>query len=326
MKFAASTLFAACLLCAMPGAQAEGYAAALKAKRFQEAERLANAALAVNPRDPLALHAKVDALLGMGPASRLDEATRLAEQCIAANPKQSLCHEALGNVLGTKAINAGIFSAMGYAGKICDAFSTAIALDPSNMAARFALLQYFLNAPAIVGGGTGKAQELAAATGKLHADAGKLMLVQIDAKAEQATKAEAALRKLAAPDSDVLAEHQRDAWWSVGQLYVQGKQFADAERAFSALQTRFPQSELGPYGMARNLQEQGKHKESLVFFNQALKLDERAFIHYRMAQALQAGNDKAKAIAAYEAALRGKPALNDKQRSDAQAQLKQLKS
>jgi tetratricopeptide (TPR) repeat protein len=78
--------------------------------------------------------------------------------------------------------------------------------------------------------------------------------------------------------------------------------------------------------MARNLQEQGKHKESLVFFDQALKLDPRAFIYYRMAQALQAGNAKAKAIAAYEAALSSKPALNDKQRSDAQAQLKQLKS
>lgn len=44
-----------------------------------------------------------------------------------------------------------------------------------------------------------------------------------------------------------------------------------------------------------------------------------------MAQCWQALSDKSKAVAAYEKALDFKPALNKKQRSDAQDQLRGLK-
>ncbi|RYZ86832.1 MAG: hypothetical protein EOP06_13765, partial [Proteobacteria bacterium] len=36
-----------------------------------------------------------------------------------------------------------------------------------------------------------------------------------------------------------------DAWWSLGQFHVQHKNYGDAERVFRALQSRFPESELG---------------------------------------------------------------------------------
>ena len=51
-----------------------------------------------------------------------------------------------------------------------------------------------------------------------------------------------------------------------------------------------------------------------------------AHVHYRMAQSWQALSEKAKAIAAYERALKFKPELSSKQRSDAQDQLKSLSS
>lgn len=326
MNRSITPLVAAGLLLAATAAHADDYAAGLKAKRFQDVERQANAALTVNARDPYALRAKVDALLGMGSDSRLEEATKLAEQCVAANPQQSICHEALGNALGTKALNAGIFSAMGYAADIRDAFRRAIELDPKNLSARFSLEQYYLSAPAIVGGGTGKAKALAAETDKIDPVAANLMLALIDIKNEDVAKGEAALLPMARPASDALADQLRDAWWSLGQFHVQHKNYGDAERVFRALQSRFPESELGPYGLARTLQEQGDNRAALPWFEKAISLEPRSFIYYRMGQALQALSANTKAVAAYGQALALHPALSAKLREDAQAQLKKLKN
>ena len=144
-SFPRLALAALCLLAAP--AMATPYTAALKARNYLDAERLANAALAGAPRDPQALAAKVDVIVATAAEARVDEAVALGEACVAANPRESACHDALGTALGSKAVGAGIFSAMGYAGKIRDAFRKAVELDPNNVGARFSLLQYYLVAP-----------------------------------------------------------------------------------------------------------------------------------------------------------------------------------
>ena len=130
-RLTATSLTLSCLLLAMPWARGGEYDAALSARHYGQVEREASAALAVNPHDPEALYAKVEALLVMAPDSRLDEAGRLAAQCVAEHPKQSRCHEAYGDVMGTKAMNASVFSAISYATKIRDAYRTAIEHDPT---------------------------------------------------------------------------------------------------------------------------------------------------------------------------------------------------
>ncbi|MDQ2820208.1 MAG: tetratricopeptide repeat protein [Pseudomonadota bacterium] len=326
MTMRTQCLMAASLLFLTQAAFADDYAAAFKAKRYQDVERMANAALAIDPRDPRALRAKADALLSTAPDTRLDEALKLAEQCVAAHPKESICHEALGNVLGTKALNAGIFSAMGYAGKIRDAFRTAVDLDPANVSAKFSLAQYYLAAPGIVGGGVDKAQALAAETGKTNPAAASVLLAMIDVQNDDLGKAEGRALSFAPSKVDDLANQQRDVWWSIGQSYVQTKKFTDADRVFRTMQTRYPDSELGAYGLARTLQEQGQHSNALPLFEQATTLAPRAVIYYRMAQSLQATHADATASAAYTRALALRPALGKKMREDAVKQVKLLKN
>lgn len=326
MTMRTGCLMAASLLFFTQAAFADDYAAAFKARRYQDVERMANAALAIDPRDPRALRAKADALLSTAPDTRLDEALKLAEQCVASHPKESICHESLGNVLGTKALNAGIFSAMSYAGKIRDAFRTAVDLDPNNLSARFSLQQYYLAAPGIVGGGVDKAQALATDTGKTNPAAAKVMLAMIDVQNDDPGKAEALALTFASTRVDDLADQQRSAWWSIGQSYVQAKKFGDAERVFKTMQMRYPDSELGAYGLGRNLQEQGQHREALPLFEQAIAIAPRAVLYYRQAQSLQATHADANASAAYTRALALRPALGKKMQEDAVKQLKLLKN
>lgn len=313
------------LLCAAQAACAHEYAPLIRAKKYAEVERATSSRLNTEPHNADALVARVDLILSQAQDSRYDDAVTLAEQCISAHPQQSECHEALGNALGAKAMSSGIVSAIGYASRIRDAFKKAVALDPNNLDARFSLLQYYLQAPGIVGGGKDHAQELVAQTAKLHGDAARLMQARLDLADGAYAKAEAAALSLPALGSQSLLDSQKELLISLGSKYVQEKKYADSQRAFEALASRFADSEWGPYGLARTLQEQGKAREALALFEKALTIEPGAHIHYRMAQCWQALSDKSKAVAAYEKALDFKPALNKKQRSDAQDQLRSLK-
>ncbi len=325
VRAVASALALMALACTSVAAHAHTYSSAIKAKKYAEVEQATSAKLATDPHNADALIARVDLIVVQGQEVRLDEAVKLAEQCIAAHPQKSECHEALGNALGTKAMMGGIMSAIGYATDIRDAFKKAVELDPKNLDARFSLLTYYQQAPGIVGGGSGKAKDLAADTSKINAEAGKLMQAAIALADDEFAKAEALALSANPKGADVLLATQRNTLFAIGTQFARSKQYVEAQRVFADTEKRYPDSNGGAYGLARVLQEQGKHQEALPLFERALAVEAAAHIHYRLGQSLQAVNDKGRAIAAYEKALGFKPALGKKLRSDVQDQLKTLK-
>jgi tetratricopeptide (TPR) repeat protein len=314
---------AALLACAC--AQAAPYEALLRDRNFQEVERQANAALAAAPRDPQAMAAKIDAILALGLEQRIEEAVALGEACVAAHPRDAGCQEGLGNALGAKAVNAGIFSAMGYAGKIRDAFRKAVELDPARLSARFSLLQYYLVAPGIVGGGADKARSLAQDTAKTSLEAAQLMQARLAIDDKDLAKAERLARAVEAPADSKLGDERRDTLNNIGFRYTTDKRHADGERVFRELQAAYPRHEAGVYGLGRVRQEQGRQAEAVPFFEQAAALYPGAAVYYRLGQSLQATGARPKAAAAFEKALAARPALSKKQREDAQDQLKSMK-
>jgi tetratricopeptide (TPR) repeat protein len=321
LTIAASAL--AVLLCAPAGANE--YSALLKTRKYAEVERVANTKLAQDPANAEALVAKNEAIVEGGGQARVEEAVKLGEQCVTAHPQVSSCHLALGNALGSKAMSAGIMSAMGYAGTIRDAFKKAVELDPQNMDARFSLLQYYMQAPAIVGGGSGKAQALAAQTATVNGEAGKLMMARLDAADDKLAKAEAAVLAMATSGNEAVADSQRDLMVNLGSKYLGDKRYADSERMYREAQKRFPDSESAVYGIARVQQEQGKHREAIAGMEQSIAMNPRASAWYRIGQSHQALGDKAKAAAAYEKALSFKAGMSPKMKSDAEDQLKALR-
>ncbi|MFZ6751244.1 tetratricopeptide repeat protein [Undibacterium sp. Ren11W] len=307
-------------------ASAHEYSAQLRAKKYAEVEQAVGAKLAVDAHNLDALVAKTQLIIIEGKESRLDEAAKIAEICISAHPQSSDCHQALGNVLGTKAITAGIMSAMSYAGKVRDSFLKAIELDPQNYKARASLLQFYLQAPSFVGGGKGKAQTLIAETSKLNPTAGLLMQANFDLSDEKNSQAEALALKANTTGSDVFQDMQRDVLVSIGHSYIQDKKFADSERVFRDLTLRYPNQAVGSYGMGKSLQEQGKHKEAIAYLEKSIGIEASAYAYYRVGQCWQASSDKSKAILAYEKALTIKPELRKKVKTDVEEQLKNLKT
>ncbi len=301
------------------------YDALLRADKVAEAERLADAALAKSATDPVALAGKVSAMLaGPNAVKRVDEAVKLAERCVEANPKVALCHNSLGGALGTKAIAAGIMSAMGYATKIRDAFKTAVELDPKYTDARFNLMQYYLQAPGIVGGGKGKARDLAEETAKVLPAAGALMRAGLLLEDDKTAEAEALALRTAVGDDPDLQDQQRDLLFGAASQYASNKRWADAARLYGEVIKRFPDSEWGHYGLARTFHEQGKCNEAVPVYERSLAVKARAQAHFRLGQCFNTLGDKAKANAQVTRALAIQPGLSKKQREEAEALLKTL--
>jgi tetratricopeptide (TPR) repeat protein len=227
------------------GAGADEYSSLLRARKFAEVEMLANARLALDPDDANALAAKADAIVATGPAARFDEAVALAERCIAAHPQRSGCFLALGNALGAKATHAGPVSAMGHAARIRDAVTKAVELDPRNTDARFALLDYYMQAPAIIGGGKGKARALAAQTNAINPAAARLMQAQLALADKDLPQAEATLMAVHPGNDQMVADRQRDLLIELGNRYASDNHPADSTRVLRVVQERFPESGSG---------------------------------------------------------------------------------
>ncbi|WP_426110064.1 tetratricopeptide repeat protein [Massilia sp. PWRC2] len=305
-------------------ARASDYSALMKARKFTDAEQLASSRLAQDPANAEALVAKVNAIIEGGKGGRFDEAARLAEQCVAAHPQLATCHLALGNALGAKAIANGIMSALAYAGTIRDAFKKALELDPHNVEARMALMSYYLQAPAIVGGGSGKARALTAQTAALDPAAAKVMQARLDVDDERFAAAEGAMLAMPVSSVDALADGQRDVLLAVGGAYMKTKRSADAERVLREAARRFPDSDAPLYSLARVQQEQGKHRDAIALFEQVLARTPGGGAWYRLGQSQQALGEKSKAVSAYERALAA-GTLPKAARADTEAQLLALR-
>lgn len=88
-----------------------------------------------------------------------DTALRMAEKSVAIEPRNSLYQQWLGRTAGRKAENSNPFTAFGLARRVKTAFEKAVALDPNNTAARTDLAEYYLEAPAFLGGDKAKARQ-----------------------------------------------------------------------------------------------------------------------------------------------------------------------
>jgi len=90
-----------------------------------------------------------------------DRAESSCRKAVSLDPDNSRFHLWLGRVYGEKADRASFLAAAILAGKVRGEFERAVQLDPNNLDARLDLAEFYLEAPAIMGGGEHKAREQA---------------------------------------------------------------------------------------------------------------------------------------------------------------------
>jgi len=91
----------------------------------------------------------------------LDGALPLAEKAVSLDGSNAAYHYQLGAVCGEKADAASFFQKAGWAKRFKAEADKAAALDPNNVDTRFALMEFYLQAPRLMGGDKSKARDMA---------------------------------------------------------------------------------------------------------------------------------------------------------------------
>jgi tetratricopeptide (TPR) repeat protein len=145
----------------------------------------------------------------------------------AADPNDSDTQMWLGRAYGMKASKANALTAFSLARKVHNAFERAVQLNPANVHAMSDLGEYYVAAPAIVGGGLDKAQRLAQQLQPYSAARYHRLLAEIANKRKDTAAAEAEYRAAAA------AGKTAEAFIDLGQFYQEKGQ---QDKALSAVQ------------------------------------------------------------------------------------------
>lgn len=231
-----------------------------------------------------------------------------AKQAVELAPNNAQAQFWLGNAYGSYIGEVGMLSKMSMAPKLRDAYEATIKLDPNNLDAREYLIQFYLQAPSVVGGGKDKALLQVKEIAKRDPARGHLAQAQIYLSeknniaalksyeiAYAAKPADATIRLalgVAYQQSDRWNDafkHFRAwtaqddkagvAWYQIGRTSVLSGQLLDEgllalKKYLSMPHTaNEPQNKNAYYRMGQLYVKSGKKPEAKLAFQSALKLD-----------------------------------------------------
>ncbi len=129
-------------------------------------------------------------------AEDYERALKLFEEAVGIEPNESRYHHWVGKAAGRRAERVNPFRAAGLARKVRTSFERAVELAPTSIAALTDLFEYYLEAPAILGGGEDKARAAAERLAKLNPAAGHRAQADLAAKRKDYAAAEQEFRRV----------------------------------------------------------------------------------------------------------------------------------
>lgn len=144
------------------------------------------------------------------------------EAAVAHDPANSDFALWLGRAYGLKAVHGGALAGFTMARRARSMFERAVQLDPDNAQAISDLGEFYVDAPAIVGGGPDKAELLAARLQPRSPMRSHRLLAQIAEKRSENTTAESEFR------AAVAAERTPESLVNLGLFYLRRKRYDEA--------------------------------------------------------------------------------------------------
>ncbi|MGA2644652.1 MAG: tetratricopeptide repeat protein [Candidatus Sulfotelmatobacter sp.] len=155
------------------------------------------------------------------------------EKAVSLAPDTGLYHLWLGRIYGENADRTNFLKAAGLAKKVHTEFERAVALDPTSWEARTDLAEFYLEAPAIVGGGEDKARSQADALFALNPGMAHWVRARLAQKNKDMVTAEQEYR--AAIDA---SHGGARAWVNLAGFYRHTNRLEDMERALLTMESR----------------------------------------------------------------------------------------
>ncbi|MDZ7291058.1 MAG: tetratricopeptide repeat protein [candidate division KSB1 bacterium] len=237
-----------------------------QARKFDEAKNFFSDFIKTHPQDARAAYY-------LGRVSLVDNdfdaAIEWFERALEIEKDSALCHLWLGRAYGRKAMSANIIKKASLAKKVLAEFEQAVRLAPDNLEARFALLQYYIMAPGIMGGSKGKAREQAQEIKTYNLLQGHIAFGMIYESEKQYDQAQAEYQNAIAAFPDSI-----QAYDALALLFQRREQYDEAIALTNDVIARFPDKRKDSYLRLGQLHVQMKqYDKALASFDQALALD-----------------------------------------------------
>lgn len=235
-----------------------------------------------------------------------DAAIQNAEQAVNLRSDDSQYHLWLGRAYGQKAAEIGNpLTAASLARKAKNEFERAVELNPKNISARSDLSEYYVEAPAIMGGGLAKARNQASELQGLDPAAADWVRAIAAEKEKKYGDAESSLRAAIAR-----AQNPAQYWMSLASFYRQRGHLDEMHNAIQSALAQSNRPSVTYYDAANELLQAGRNFPAAAQYvktylsSGALVEDAPAFrAHYLLGQIYEKSGDRAKASAEYQASL-----------------------
>ena len=277
-----------------------------EAGKFKDAKTVFEPALKSNARDAAA--AFYLGRIAMEERKN-DRAADYFESATKLDPKNSTYFLWLGRAYGREAQNANVLRQPGLAKKTRSAWERAIALDPDNLDARSDLIQYYIQAPGFLGGSTEKALEQAEEIRKRNALRGYLELGALYERDKKLADAEKAYVAAAKEKSDRHVGEYR-----LGVFYQNTGAYQKAFDLFEAMIVANPAEtgalfQIGKTGAlsGQRLDRAAEALEAYLLTTPGKNDPSLAAAHWRLGMVHERRQDRQRAKAEYESALRLDP-------------------
>jgi tetratricopeptide (TPR) repeat protein len=249
-------------------------------------------------------------------------AVKWLKKAVKLDESQPQYYYWLGNACGVRAQNASIFKVPGYAKAVKKNFEKVLELDPDHLDARFGLVQFYVQAPGIVGGDKDKARLHAEEIKKRDAALGHQAFGMVYQAEEEYDKAEQ--EYLAAIEEQPDSVEVR---YFLGFFYQQTEQGEKAVETFSNIYERHPDELDALYQVGRTGAFLGVHldeaAEALLLYLVSEPGSDNpsiAWAHYRLGMVYEHAALPDSAKIHYQAALESNP-----DHKEAKKALKKLK-
>ena len=186
--------------------------------------------LKANPSDDAAMHCMGRIFVAMNNSGA---AVEWFEKAIKVNDKVAVHHLWLGNALGDQAQHANKLKQPFLARRVKSEFERTVELDPASLDGRHGLIQFYSQAPGVMGGSMDKAREQAREIQKLNAMRGHVELAAL--------------------------------------LENKDKDLAGAEREYTASITASPDSAFGYSNLAAFYRRQKRFNDAVATWDRLLK-------------------------------------------------------
>lgn len=262
------------------------------------------------PRSPEVRVLQVRLLLQQG---QPEQAVDAAEEAVELGPESAQAHYWLGNAYGMRIGQLGSVRQAMMAPRLRDAFERALALDPDIHEARVSLVEYYLQAPAIMGGGLDKARAQAAELARRDPPRGHYARGRIAQNQQDLAGAASAYAAAHAARPENLNYRMAS-----GLAYQANRQWAQAHALFADWVRQDPKAASAWYQLGRTAALSGEQLEegaaalrTYLALPPAPNLAPAHHAWFRLGQIQAQAGDKAAARESYGKALAGDPGNAD---------------